>query len=185
MNLLAMVHDNNDIVRKYHKRICQRIGFWSCRPEDLHCKGISKSYLPPIREQSDTLWAVCQGSSRWEVQTSQWAVDTPYLPRTLVQPSGGDPQLHLQLLQQTRLLLPPRPYRGQLAPVPNLFQLSPEAAMDALPVGLTSRISGKCQIATLFPQATTSQPRVKWVRSLGLDWRWFGFFLTHRIGKIL
>lgn len=57
--------------------------------------------------------------------------------------------------------------------------------MEDLPVGLMARISGKCQIATLSPQAITSEPRVKGVRSLGLDWRWFGGFLTHRIGKIL
>lgn len=42
-------------------RLCQRFGFWSCFPEDLHCKGVSKSCFPPVREQSNTLWAVCEG----------------------------------------------------------------------------------------------------------------------------
>jgi len=34
-------------------------------------------------------------------------MDTPYLAQALVQPSVGDLQPHLQLLQQTRLLLLP------------------------------------------------------------------------------
>lgn len=96
----------------------------------------------------------------------------------LFSPVWGDPQLHLQLLQQTRLLPPPWPYWGKLAPVPNQFLLSPTAAMDDLPVGLMARISGKCQIAMLSPRATTNEPSVREpsVRSLGLDWRWFGVF---------
>lgn len=36
MNFLATVCDNSSIVRKYHKRICQRFGFLTCCPEDLH-----------------------------------------------------------------------------------------------------------------------------------------------------